>query len=118
MGGVTAALDDLPVKSRTLMSASDDLVATLYAPQNPADISSAISSFTTAIGAIRETLYPLLPPPLSETDTFASQLSEVSIQGTTKKGKDVRKWFVTCFDQFHKLSVNVIDALSVRTNTT
>ncbi|KAJ3492358.1 hypothetical protein NLI96_g14 [Meripilus lineatus] len=114
----TRSLDALPLKSRGLLTTSDDLVATLYAPHKPPEISAAVSSFVTAFDTLYETLQTILPPPKSEAEDLASQLSEVTIQGTSKKGKDVRKWFDTCYEQFHKMSTSVVDLLSAETNTT
>ncbi|KII88518.1 hypothetical protein PLICRDRAFT_698889 [Plicaturopsis crispa FD-325 SS-3] len=92
--------DSLLSQSAALLVASDDLVSTLYTPQNPASIRAELTSFITTVGALQKVLEPLLPEA-----TLEQQLGDLSVQspGTNeKKKKDVGKWFRVCFSQISK----------------
>ncbi|KAH9843081.1 uncharacterized protein C8Q71DRAFT_699863 [Rhodofomes roseus] len=101
-------LDSLPSHSHAILVALEDTVATLYAPQDPSAIASAISPLAKSIEELRSALSPMLPPALSATEVASGGAS------TEARGpqKDVRKWFTACFDQIDRLSHNLRDALA------
>ncbi|KAJ7109375.1 hypothetical protein C8R44DRAFT_635330, partial [Mycena epipterygia] len=91
-----SALDTLSSLSHTLLSASDELVATLYTPQDPNNIKSELASFRKIISDFQASL---VKPGGLET-----QLEKLSL------GNDNRsKWFDTCFVQLYK-AVDALDA--------
>ncbi|KAJ7632617.1 hypothetical protein FB45DRAFT_510008 [Roridomyces roridus] len=91
-----ATLDSLSTLSHTLLSASDDLVATLYTPQDPQNVATELGSFRKLISDFQALL--------AKPDALETQLQRLSLE--TKNGS---KWFDTCFVQLHK----AIDALDV-----
>ncbi|KAG5651598.1 hypothetical protein H0H81_008119 [Sphagnurus paluster] len=100
-------LDSLPPQSSTLLIASDDLISTIYAPQNPSDISTELASFTKLIGALQSIILAL-----SQKPTLSEQLQAMSLGGTTQK--DPKKWFEMCFLQIQKAAENLKSTLSIR----
>ncbi|KAI0736729.1 hypothetical protein C8Q72DRAFT_20290 [Fomitopsis betulina] len=103
-------LDALPVHSHAILVALEDVVATLYAPQNPTSIASAISPLVSSVEDLQATITYMLPPALSQIDSAAGGAPSGS-------QRDVRKWFVTCFDQIKKLSRNLMDSLAESATT-
>lgn len=99
-----AVLDALPSQSHALLVALEDVVATLYAPQNASSIASAISPLASSVESLRATITPVLPS--ADTSTGGAPSGS---QGTQR---DVRKWFITCFEQIDKLSRNLADSLA------
>ena len=96
-----AILDALPPQSHTILVALEDVVATLYAPQNAPSIASAISPLASSVEGLRATIMPILP-------STGTDSAPPGSQGTQR---DVRKWFITCFEQIDKLSRNLTDSL-------
>jgi hypothetical protein len=77
-------LDLLPQHSSALLIASDDLVATMYGPQNTENMVTELASFKTVIQNLQAPVMPLL------------------LQDKSKK------WFNTCFEQISK-AAGIID---------
>ncbi|KAI0372885.1 hypothetical protein BV20DRAFT_1034150 [Pilatotrama ljubarskyi] len=111
---LTAALDALPSRSHALVLALEELVAALYAPQDPAALASAVATFSDATNKLHSsaTSNILLPP---ETG-LVKQMGALSVAGGSganggeKKVKDARKWFDACLAQVNK-SAQAIDEL-------
>lgn len=89
-------LDDLSALSHTLLSASDDLVSTLYTPQDPQNVATELGYFRKIISDIQASLV--------KPDVLETQLDRLSLDN-----KNGSKWFDTCFIQLYK----AIDALDV-----
>ncbi|KAG6866914.1 hypothetical protein C0991_003829 [Blastosporella zonata] len=102
---VVQNLDLLPPQSSSLLVASDDLVATLYTPQVPSDISTELLPFMAVIDTLRSTLLEFIQEP-----SLVEQMQAMSLQTPQK---DPKKWFQTCFAQIQKAA----DSLSSLLNT-
>lgn len=108
-------LDIFPEISTTLLLALEEVVAVLYAPQNPSSISSTISTLGTTTNSIQNILLDegVLATPASDVEALAKEVGEMTVgaQSGTKKEKDPAKWFDTCFAQISKLSKSISDAI-------
>lgn len=121
-----SALDTLPDCSHELLIAFEEVVASLYAPQDLQNIASAISSLATSIRRLRTVISDgdLLPWRAEPgVDTLTNGMASMSVAteaaGGRGKEKDVRRWLDTCFEQIEKLSRNLTDAFSQESaNTT
>ncbi|KAF7338298.1 hypothetical protein MVEN_02055200 [Mycena venus] len=89
-----AILDALSSLSHTLLSASDELVSTLYTPQDPKKMETELSAFRKIISDFQASL--------AKPDALETQLQSLSLE--TNNGS---KWFDTCFVQLFK----AVDAL-------
>lgn len=89
-------LDALPSQSSALLAASDDVISTLYAPQNQIQIIAELSSFLDVMRQLRSLLAVFYEGPSS----LVEQMERVSLQG--EPSKDPKIWFNTCFDQVEK----------------
>ncbi|KAI0672995.1 hypothetical protein C8Q78DRAFT_692752 [Trametes maxima] len=104
-----AALDAVPPVSHATVLALEEVVASLYAPQKPATLASAVVEFTGAIrklhaSVVTETLIP------SE-EALVRAMGTLDVGGENKeKAKDPRKWFSTCLMQIDK-SAKVFEEL-------
>ncbi|KAH9901583.1 Grap2 and cyclin-D-interacting-domain-containing protein [Cubamyces lactineus] len=117
-----AALDALPPQSHSIVLALEELVASLYAPQKPAALSSAIAAFSDAIhklhaSAVTDTL-------LSSGADVAKQMSALNLDNNEsansngdKQKKDPRRWFDACLAQIDK-SAKAVDELLASDNAT
>ncbi|EGO18565.1 hypothetical protein SERLADRAFT_403792 [Serpula lacrymans var. lacrymans S7.9] len=111
------ALDALLVQSGALLAASDDLVSTLYVPQNSQTVHEELQSFLDVVKALQTGLQAFFPA----AEDLEKQFSKVTIQGvgvtqgsteqTGDKVKTNKKWFDTCFDQIYKLGATFENAL-------
>lgn len=112
---LTAALDALPSRSHAVVLALEELIAALYAPQQPAALSSAVSAFSDAVRHLHTSVVTdvFLPP---ETDLAnamgALSVGEVKSGNGAKAKKDPRKWFDACLGQIDKSAKAVEDMLS------
>jgi len=111
-----AKLDIFPSISNSLLLCLEELVAVLYAPQDPSSISSAISSLQDTVRSTQSTLTTegAISQVASNIKTLQSSMGEMRLgnqSGTPKKDKDPVKWFDTCFAQVYKLSKSISDAL-------
>ncbi|KAG6820364.1 hypothetical protein H0H93_001556 [Arthromyces matolae] len=90
--------DSLPQHSSSLVAASDELIASLYSPQNSSELSADLNAFTQVIDDLRSSLGDLLQEP-----TLADQMQAMHLQSSsTRTQKDPRRWFHTCFAQIQK----------------
>ncbi|PCH37961.1 hypothetical protein WOLCODRAFT_87743 [Wolfiporia cocos MD-104 SS10] len=117
------ALDALPSCSHGLLVASEEVVAALYAPQNPANVASAITSLSTAVKTLRLTLEDgaLLPRRNGDVDELTTGMATLSVGGNGvngQKNRDARGWFETCFAQIEKLSQSTAVAVVAESSDT
>jgi cyclin-D1-binding protein 1 len=101
-------LDAFLAQSSKLLAASDDLVSTLYPPQDPLATHTELLAFITVVetlqngvrGFFRQTSTAALGERLE-----ALTLTETSANANDARGrKDIRIWFDTCFEQIYKAS--------------
>ncbi|KAI6150769.1 hypothetical protein BKA82DRAFT_4119523 [Pisolithus tinctorius] len=101
------AYDSLLEQSHSLLEASDELVATLYSPQDPDSVCKEVAALMTVVAALRTRLQAFFPVD----DGLDAQIKQLSVQDgpSPKSSKSVgKKWFDTCFDQISRLSANFI----------
>lgn len=103
------ALDALIMQSHALFAASDELVSSLYIPQNPAAIRKESLALLDIINGLQLQLRIFFP----DTSSLEQQLSRLSIEGdksasTPGKTTADKKWFDICFEQVTKTSANLV----------
>lgn len=107
------ALDALLLQSHALLAASDEVVSSLYIPQNPATISKESLALLDIINGLQLQLRIFFP----DTSSLEEQLSGLSIEGddksasTPSKPTADKKWFDICFDQVTKTSANLVSPM-------
>lgn len=107
------ALDALLLQSHALLAASDEVVSSLYIPQNPATISKESLALLDIINGLQLQLRIFFP----DTSSLEQQLSGLSIEGddksasTPSKPTADKKWFDICFDQVTKTSANLVSPM-------
>jgi hypothetical protein len=89
-----STLDTLSSLSHTLLSASDELVSTLYTPQDPDHIATELTEFRRVVSDFQSSII--------QPESLEAQLANLSL------GKNGLKWFNTCFVQIYK----AVDALA------
>lgn len=91
---VTAThFDTLSTQSRALLTTTEDIVTTLYAPQNLEHLKAELTLFSDVARKLQPSILVFFPvEPLEE------KFGAMSLRG----GKDSRRWFDTCFEQIHK----------------
>ena len=129
IGVSNTTLDLLPAHSHAFVLACEEIIASLYAPQNPSTLASTTSALADAINRLRATLIEnaLLPPPrTSDVDQLAAGAKTITVsaggpsnneRGGGKNDRDSRKWFDTCFVQIEKLYAALDRVLSPRNET-
>jgi hypothetical protein len=110
-----SAFDNLLVQSNSLLTTSDDLVSTLYTPQDP----SSVRQETIALARVAAKLHSQVATFFSATNELEKQLNALEISAFTpapttqpSKKKADKKWFETCFDQIAKLCGTLSESLS------
>ncbi|KAJ7452413.1 hypothetical protein B0H11DRAFT_1876433 [Mycena galericulata] len=89
-------LDTLSSLSHQLLSASDELVSTLYTPQDPRNIERELKFFRKIMSDVQASLV--------KPDALETQLEYLSLED-----KNGSRWFDTCFVQLYK-AVDALDA--------
>jgi hypothetical protein len=98
------SLNKLAVLSGSLLTASDDLISSMYSPQHLDIITSYLHSFLGVSQDIRKII--LLPYDKALQERMdASSLAD---QPREKTGR----WFTTCFDQIDKCGAKVLATLA------
>lgn len=103
------ALDALLLQSHALLATSDEVVSSLYVPQNPATIRKESLALLDIINGLQLQLRIFFP----DTSSLEQQLSGLSIEGdesvsTPSKPTADKKWFDICFEQVTKTSANLV----------
>ncbi|KAF8902143.1 hypothetical protein CPB84DRAFT_1776723 [Gymnopilus junonius] len=96
----SSSLDKLATLSVRLSAGSDEVISSMYAPQQLLSIKSSLHNFWDTTKDIRMTILPPAP-------TLTDQLESLSISADDK----IRKWFNACFNQIDKTAAKVIDTL-------
>ncbi|KAI6039074.1 hypothetical protein EDC04DRAFT_2688949 [Pisolithus marmoratus] len=101
------AYDFLLEQSHSLLAASDELVATLYSPQDPDSVCKEVTALMMVVTALRTRLQAFFPV----NEGLDVEMKKLSVQDNplSKPSRQVdKKWFDTCFDQISRLSANFI----------
>lgn len=97
------SLDALANFSAKLMVVFDDLISSLYVPQDASNIKTHLEHFE---GAVKDCQAVIIPV---KTKTLEEQLGDLSV---SDQNRDKTKlWFSTCFSQINKASDSVSEAL-------
>ncbi|KDQ60824.1 hypothetical protein JAAARDRAFT_708980 [Jaapia argillacea MUCL 33604] len=96
-------LDSLPPLSTSYLTSSDDLISTLYIPQHPPSISTAVQELVSRVRELESVLFPPLEEVRRLVDGVAALSVDESGKGKEKEAKE-RKWFELCFKQIYKVS--------------
>ncbi|KAI0807598.1 hypothetical protein C8Q74DRAFT_75847 [Fomes fomentarius] len=111
---VNSTLDALPPKSHALVLALEEVVATLYAPQKPDALATAVSSLVEAAHKLHDSISNDLLP--STVDVAARDLGALSLDGGKssgeKKAQDPRTWFESCRAQIDKTAKMIEQTLA------
>ncbi|KAF9482750.1 hypothetical protein BDN70DRAFT_874529 [Pholiota conissans] len=97
------ALDKLGSFSGKLLAAFDDLISSMYAPQQASNIKLHLGSFQRVIKLIQPII--VLPPNKSLDEEFES----LSISSQSRDKNDV--WFATCFEQIDNAVSRISNSL-------
>lgn len=111
-----SAFDSLLAQSNLLLSTSDEIVAALYTPQDPAHVRKEVLQ----LAEIATSLKSQIPVFLPVTDELASQLHALNVDDASpvptstspSKKKADKKWFDTCVDQIVRVCSRASDSSS------
>jgi len=98
--------DALVTLSTNLLTASDDLISSMYAPQQLSNVSVYLQSLRDVIKDLQRTLFPSQSNQLS----VEEQLNALELSPRLGNDKS-RKWFKTCFEQVEILAAKVENTL-------
>lgn len=99
------SLDVLPRHSHSLLIASEDLVTSLYAPQDLSNVRGAVKSVERTFRSFKMSLFP------SEEDDIVDRLSEVTLEGATQlKESSLPHGYDTSYDVLEKLIDQMLDS--------
>jgi len=98
--------DALVALSTNLLTASDDLISSMYAPQQLPNVSHCLQSLRDVIKDLQRTLFHSQNNQLS----MEEQLSALEISPQLGSDKS-RKWFKTCFEQVEMLGARIVETL-------
>lgn len=95
----TQSVDLLPEHSHQLLLVAEDLVASLYAPQDPAAVQQAVDSVNEKFQAFRETLFGRPQNTVdSELRALEDRMAKVAInESTTSPGIELPHGYATSF---------------------
>jgi len=98
--------DALVTLSTSLLTASDNLISSIYAPQQLPNVSAYLQSLREAIKDLQRTIFPSQNNQLS----VEEQLNALELSPQPRSDKS-RKWFRTCFEQIEILGAKVVETL-------
>ena len=98
--------DTLVTLSTNLLTASDDLISSMYSPQQLPNISLYLQSLRDVVKALQQTLFPSKNNQLS----VEEQLNALELSPLLGSDKS-RKWFKTCFEQVDILGAKIVETL-------
>ena len=98
--------DALVTLSTNLLTASDDLISSMYAPQQLSNVSVYLQSFRDVIKDLQQTLFPSQ----SNQPSVEEQLNALELSPRLGNDKST-KWFKTCFEQVEVLAARVENTL-------
>jgi hypothetical protein len=98
--------DTLGTLSTNLLTASDDLISSMYAPQQLPNVSVYLQSLRDVIKGLQRTLSPSQSNQLSAEE----QLNALELSPQLVSDKS-RKWFRTCFEQVEILGAKIAETL-------
>jgi len=100
--------DALVTLSTDLLTASDNLISSMYAPQQLPNVSVYLQSLREVIKDLQRTLFPSQKNQLS----LEEQLNALELSPQLGSDKS-RKWFKTCFEQVEILGAKVVETLGL-----
>jgi hypothetical protein len=107
-------LDKFASLSPALLSASDEVVASLFAPQDVSSIQNELGSFILIIQDVKEAVGIFLDEASSESAEEA--MKKLSLNGGTEKNSPrKKKWFDGCFEQICKALDSATATLNANT---
>jgi len=98
--------DALVTISTNLLAASDDLISSMYAPQQISNVSVYLRSLKDVIKDLQGALFPSQNNQLSVEERLNAL--QLSLQPRNDKS---RKWFKTCFEQVEILGAKIAETL-------
>ena len=98
--------DALVTISTNLLAASDDLISSMYAPQQISNVSVYLRSLKAVIKDLQGALFPSQNNQLSVEELLNAL--QLSLQPRNDKS---RKWFKTCFEQVEILGAKIAGTL-------
>jgi hypothetical protein len=98
--------DTLVTLSTDLLTASDNLISSVYAPQQLPNVSVYLQSLRDVIKDLQRTLFPSQNNQLS----VEEQLNALELSPQLGSDKS-RKWFKTCFEQVEILGAKIAETL-------
>jgi len=102
------SLNELAVLSSSLLTASDDLISSMYSPQHLDTITPYLHSFLGVNQDIRKIILLLHEKALEE------QMEALLL--ADQPNEKTRKWFTTCFHQIDTCGANVLATLATANN--
>lgn len=104
-------LDALPPLSNSVVVALEEVVAALYAPQDPNALGASALALVETIRAVHASATVILLLPPTNLEEELGGLSIDGAKGGEEKAKDPRKWFDSCLAQVDKSAKIVLDDL-------
>lgn len=98
--------DALVTLSTNLLTASDNLISSTYAPQQLPNVSVYLQSLRDGIKDLQRALFPSQNNQLS----VEEQLDALKLSPQPGSDKS-RKWFKTCFEQVEILGAKIVETL-------
>ena len=98
--------DALVTLSTNLLTASDNLISSMYAPQQLPNVSVYLQSLRDVIKELQRTLFPSQNNQLS----VEEQLNALELSPQLGNDKS-RKWFKTCFKQVEIFGAKIVETL-------
>ena len=101
-----SAYDVLVTLSTNLLTASDNLISSMYAPQQLPNVSVYLQSLEEVIKDLQRTLFP------SQNNQLSVEERLNALELSPQLGNDKsRKWFNTCFEQVEILGAKIVETL-------
>ena len=98
--------DVLVTLSTNLLTASDNLISSMYAPQQLPNVSVYLQSLEEVIKDLQRTLFP------SQNNQLSVEERLNALELSPQLGNDKsRKWFNTCFEQVEILGAKIVETL-------
>ncbi|KAK0483623.1 hypothetical protein IW261DRAFT_968786 [Armillaria novae-zelandiae] len=104
-------LDKLAPCSSALLSASDDLISSFYPPQDPSAIIAEFIIFRECLDRLKSSVDILV-----DNQMLQAQFDALSI-ASNNPTPNLTKWYKTGFEQIQKTSENLLQCLSINSDT-
>ena len=98
--------DALVTLSTNLLTASDNLISSIYAPQQLPNVSAYLQALREVIKDFQRTIFPSQ----NNQSSVEEQLNALELSPQLGNDKS-RKWFNTCFEQVEILGAKIVETL-------